>query len=174
MDGVIANFTKQACKYMGEPYPATEELADYGWLFDKHGREKCYARLRGHLLWTSIEKFPWADRIIDIVDTESRGDWIFLTKPMIDPYCYSGKAEWMMKHYKQHLKKLTIIAEDKARLVRDSKDVLIDDHPKNVASWRMAGGTPYYWTEVGDQYNPQMIEERLNNLRQTLIQIRES
>jgi len=174
MDGVIANFTKGACKVLGEPYPETEDLSDYGWLFTKHGEAKCYSRIKGHLLWTSLEKFPWADKLIDIVDTESRGDWIFLTKPMIDPWCYSGKAEWMMKHYRRYLKRLTIIGEDKSLLVKDRKDVLIDDHPKNVKNWVDAGGSVFHWTEVGDKFDPEAIDSRLETLRQTLIQIRES
>lgn len=172
MDGVIANFTKQACKTMGEPYPATEELADYGWLFRKYGDASCYKRLKGHLFWSSIEKFPWADELIDIVDEESKGNWIFLTKPMIDQYCYSGKAEWMMNHYRKYLKKLTIIAEDKSNLVRGPRDVLIDDHPKNVDLWSKAGGPTIFWTEVGDQYDPEKIKLRLTKLRESLQRIK--
>jgi hypothetical protein len=174
MDGVITNFTKAACKLMGEPYPSNEQLADYGWLFRKCGDAKCYSRLKGHLFWTSMEKFPWADELIDIVDTESKGNWIFLTKPMIDPYCYSGKAEWIMKHYRSHLNKLTIIGADKSLLVKNNKDVLIDDHPKNVANWTNAGGSTFQWVEARDDTDPLSIKVRLGNVKLFLNQIQNS
>jgi 5'(3')-deoxyribonucleotidase len=175
MDGVLVNFTKAACKLLGEPYPQDEKtLTDYGWLFRKVGDAKCYSRLKGHHFWATLEKFPWADELIDIVDTESKGNWIFLTKPMIDAYCYSGKAEWIMKNYRSYLNKLTIIGADKSLLVKDHKDVLIDDHPKNVANWKEAGGSIIHWTELGDEHNPDAVKERLNQVRQQLIQIRES
>lgn len=171
MDGVIANFTKSACKVLGEQYPENDVLADYGWLFEKAGDAKCYSRIKGHLFWASIEKFPWADELIDIVDTESKGDWIFLTKPMIDPYCYSGKAEWMMKHYRKYLNKLTIIGADKSLMVKNAKDVLIDDHPKNVKNWSDAGGSIYHWIEVRDDTSPISISERLADVKQFLNKI---
>ncbi len=174
VDGVIGNFTKQACKTMGEYYPSTEELADYGWLFEKYGDGACYKKLKGHLFWTTIEKFPWADELVDIVDKESRGNWAFLTKPMVDQYCYSGKAEWIMQHYRKHLNKLIILNGDKSLMVKNHKDVLIDDHPKNVAQWEAAGGTKIHWVEVGDQFDPEIVKARLENIRQQLIKIRES
>lgn len=170
LDGVITNFTKQSCKALGEIYPATEELADYGWLFNKYGDATCYKKLKGHLFWVTMEKFPWADKLIDIVNEETKGNWIFLTKPMVDPYCYSGKAEWIMHHYRKYLNKLTIIGADKANFVRSNKDVIIDDHPKNVANWAAAGGTPIKWVEIGDQFDSAQVETRLENIR-TQLQI---
>lgn len=174
MDGVIANFTKQACKVLGEPYPADKELADYGWLFAKYGDPTCYKRIKGHLFWTSIEKFPWSDELIDIVDEETKGNWIFLTKPMIDPYCYSGKAEWLMNNYRRHLNKLCIVGADKSNLVRNPKDVLIDDHPKNIGLWEKAGGSTIFWTEIGSDFDQEKVKERLLNTRNRLQQIRTS
>lgn len=174
MDGVTANFIKSACKMLGEPYPEAQESTEYDWLFLKYGREKCHATIRGHYFWATLEKFPWTDELIDIVDTESKGNWMFLTKPMIDPYCYSGKAEWVMKYYRQHFKRLTIIPASKSLLARTSKDVLIDDHPKNISEWNAAGGTGIRWVELGDKFNPDEVRIRLDNLRKTLIQIRES
>ncbi len=174
IDGVLANFTKQACKTMGEPYNATEELSDYGWLFRKFGDAACYKKLKGHLFWTSIEKYPWADELVRIVDKESKGNWAFLTKPMVDQYCYSGKAEWVMTHYRRHLNRLIILNGDKSLMVKDRKDVLIDDHPKNVARWEAAGGTKIHWVEVGSEYDNSSIQARLESIKQQLIQIRES
>lgn len=174
IDGVIANFTKSACKTMGVPYDAKAELSDYGWLFRQCGDAACYKKIKGHLFWTSIEKFPWADELVDIVDRESKGNWAFLTKPMVDQYCYSGKAEWVMAHYRKHLQRLIILNGDKSLMVRDRKDVLIDDHPKNVSQWEAAGGTKIHWIEVGDQYDSGVIKLRLENIRQQLIQIRET
>lgn len=169
MDGVVANFTKAACKVLDEPYPADQHLNDYGWLFEKHGDARCYSKIKGHLLWTSIEKFPWSDDLVHLVDKVSDGNWIFLTKPMIDPWCYSGKAEWIMKNYRSYLKKLTIIGEDKSMFVRNKDDILIDDHPKNIKNWLDAGGSTFHWTEYGAQYNPEEVQKRLYDLEQFLL-----
>lgn len=172
MDGVIANFTKQACKTMGEPYPSEHVFTNYSWLFDKHGKHSCYKRMKGHLFWTSVEAFPWATDMINMVDEESKGNWMFLTKPMVDPYCYSGKAEWVMKYARQHLDKLCIIAADKSNVVRDKKDVLIDDKIGNIESWNAAGGTGYFWEEISDDFNTEAVESRLLQLRKTLQEIK--
>ena len=174
MDGVTANFMKSACRILNEPYPATEENLVYDWLFVKHGREKCHALIRGHDFWAHLEKYPWTDELIDIVDTESRGNWMFLTKPMKDPWCYSGKMEWVMRNYKRHWNRVTIIPQPKSLLASSKKDVLIDDHPKNISEWNEAGGTGVRWVELGDKFNPDEARIRLDNLRKTLIQIRES
>ena len=96
----------------------------------------------------------------------------FLTKPMLDPWCYSGKAEWITKHYRKYLNKLVILNGDQELVVRSKKDYLIDDHPKNIKRWADAGGSFFHWTELGDLHNPDVVKERLKNLRQELIQLR--
>lgn len=168
MDGVIANFTKQACKVMGEPYPSNTVFKDYSWVFDKHGKHSCYKRMKGHHFWLEVEPFPWTQKLIDIVDKESDGNWMYLTKPMVDPFCYSGKAEWIMKHRRNTLDKLTIIGSGKHHVARNVFDVLIDDKIGNCEDWTKAGGSAYFWEEISDDYDPEFVQQRLKHLTQYL------
>jgi len=149
---------------MGEPYPSNYVFKTYSWVFDKYGKHSCYKRMRGHLFWTSIEKFPWAERLINIVDRTTNGDWVFLTKPMADPWCFSGKAEWIHKHFPQHDKRLVICAANKANFARNQYDVLIDDKIENVQDWEKAGGTPLFWQEISDDYDPKGVDFVLDNV----------
>jgi len=164
MDGVIANFTKQGAKVMGEPYPSKFVFRQYSWIFDKHGKSSCYKRMKGHLFWTEIESFPWTQQLIDLIDKETNGDWMYLTKPMVDAYCYSGKAEWIMKHRRETLNKLCIIGAGKHNVVRDVKDILIDDKIENCQDWVKAGGSAYFWEEISDDFDPAIVQQRLEHL----------
>ena len=161
LDGVIVNFTKQGCKVMGEPYPSNFVFSHYSWLFDKYGKHSCYKRMKGHPFWTTMEKFPWSDRLIKMVDTVTEGNWIFLTKPMADPYCYSGKAEWIRTHYPRYEKKLVICAANKNNFARNQFDVLIDDKIENITDWNTAGGTGLFWQELSDDIDNQILESQL-------------
>lgn len=168
LDGVLVNFTKAACKQMGEPYPSKLVFPSYSWIFDKYGKHSCYKRMRGHHFWTGMEKYPWADRIVDLVDDFAKGKWTFLTKPMRDPYCFSGKAEWIMKNYPMHMDKLTIISGPKKEFVRSRFDILIDDKPENISEWKEAGGSPFYWHEISDDMDQSFVDERLEKLEEHL------
>lgn len=149
---------------MGEPYPSQTVFDNYSWIFDKYGKHSCYKRMQGHLFWTSMEKFPWSDRLIQIVDKATEGNWVFLTKPMADPYCYSGKAEWIRKHYPQFSNKLCIVAAPKMYFARDQYDILIDDKPSNIDEWKIAGGTPLLWQEISADFDPKGVDFVLDNL----------
>jgi len=169
LDGVLVNFTKAACKKMGEPYPSKLVFPSYSWIFDKYGKQSCYKRLRGHHFWVEMEKYPWADKLVSLVDELSDGNWMFLTKPMRDPYCFSGKAEWLMKHYPQYMDRLTIISGPKEEFVRNMYDILIDDKPENIQEWSKSGGSPFYWHEVSDDIDDEVIEERLEKLKKHIL-----
>lgn len=166
-DGVICAFTKSACRVMGEPYPSNYTFHNYSWLFDKKGRQNCYKAMRGHDFWSTMELFPWAKDMVDIVNKTTNGNWYFLTKSMSnDHQCLSGKSEWLHKHFPNYTDRLCVLSGGckKSIFVRGKKDVLIDDCLYNCHDWRNNGGSIYFWEEVSMDYNKLLIDKRLEHL----------
>lgn len=172
LDGVLANFTKAACAQLGEPYPSNYVFEDYSWLFDKYGDAKCYSKLRGHLYWETLELYPWAHELVEIVKESNPDEWMFLTKPMADPFCFSGKYSFVKKHFPKYANKLTIISGRKDSFVRDERDILIDDYTKNINLWEQAGGSTFFWKEISDDFDKTLVDERLKSLKEKLQSVK--
>ena len=153
VDGVIANWSKSICEKLKVEYPKNTTFPYQRWLAEKINVNDIFPHTDTFEFWESLEKFPWSDRLVNLVN-DTGIEWRFLTKPMENPNCYAGKAAWIMKHYPKHLGKLWIVNGTKSAICRDSGDLLIDDDiEKNIIEWSDAGGTPFYWKEMTDDYS---------------------
>ena len=181
LDGVIANFAKRVVVDMwGEKLPENSYIDSFQ--IDKvYGKTKreFYKSCDGFDFWHGIEKYPWADDLVEIVDESMKGNWKFLTSPMRNDGCFSGKAAWVRRYFPKHFSKLIIcgLGGDhnnevsrlrKAVLCRSENDYLIDDSPKNIAPWRSAGGSYYYWEEVTSDFDLEVIDRRLEHISMDL------
>lgn len=165
IDGVLANFSKSACKACGVEYPQSG-LFDDSWLDELVG-DKLYARCRGEVFWANLEIYPWAQQIVEAVDS-SGIDWRFITKPMQDPGSYSGKYLWIKKHFPKHAEKLWIINGSKAFACDGPNSLLIDDMRKNLDAWANRGGSVYEWKEVTPDWPTVLINKRIEDIKDLL------
>lgn len=172
MDGVLANFTKAACSQLNIEYPKEKVFDGTNQWLDNTVKEKfgnigyLWAKCQGHKFWVDIEPYPWAYRIHQLVKSYDP-DFKYLTKPSCDGGCYSGKYDWIQKHFGDANQRLCLINGDKSILANGFGDVLIDDNLKNITSWKKRGNV-FFWHEVTDDYPYPLIEEKLKNLDNSL------
>ena len=164
IDGVLANWTKSVAFINGVVYQRNKIYRSYE-LDTQIGRELIDKAMYTPGFWLNLEKFPWSDELVHLVDITCP-TWRFLTKANNDAQCYGNKAVWLENAYPQYVERLVICRGEKTFACKPG-DILIDDHPTNVKEWNNAGGQGYHWLEMGDEfdYHPQM-----NNLRKFLLE----
>jgi 5'(3')-deoxyribonucleotidase len=162
LDGVIANFSKGACELLNIQYPEKREFKQWDELFVNVPKPIFYSKIKGHDFWENLELYPYANKLVTMIDDISKGNWSFLTKPMIDPGCYSGKCAWVQKHFNKHIGKLIIVNGDKSVCCKGANDVLIDDAPKNIISWANAGGHAIRWVEKTDDFDMSWYQNKID------------
>lgn len=166
LDGVLANFCKAAAEKMGRHYPQEPFAVPNLWLDDD--KKALWKSCRGHDFWVNIEPFPWAKKLIRIVNSNCN-DWRFITKPSVDAGAYSGKFEWITKHTKGAVKEgtryLWLVNGCKSYACTGPHHLLIDDNDENCAKWKEAGGTVYQWTEISANWPEKEVEKRLLEIK---------
>lgn len=125
LDGVIADFkthitTQNKLKPDGE---IDWYALDYQW-------------------WATMPAFKGARAFYDKLRT-----WApvkFLTKPVLNEGCFSGKAAWIKSFVPERgrwaLEDLIILPGDTKHLLARPDRILIDDRENNIETWREAGG----------------------------------
>lgn len=144
MDGVIADFMGQLCKYHNRPSPYLD-AANYG-VWDTETLwgitvKEFWAPIKedSEHFWKTIPKTPEADEIVRLA-TQYFGEEniAILTAPSDDEGAVPGKRKWMKKHFPQFEKRM-IFGSAKEFLAAPYR-TLIDDRDKNVEAFRKAGG----------------------------------
>lgn len=155
-DSVLVDLIKSTCQKLNINYPSNQILG-YGWILkelEKEGKDisECYKVWEQEDIWENTEIFPWAQKLVNLVYSYDP-NFMFVTKPIYSPNCYSGKFKWTQKHFPQFLDKLIILNGSKSILVKNKDDLLIDDNPENIREWENAGGSIFYWPEVTSDYD---------------------
>ncbi len=131
LDGVLADFELHA--QQEKKYTPTGKIdydaLDYKW-------------------WSTMPAFDGAKEFYDAA--RKMGVVKFLTGPIANEECFSGKAHWVQtfvpERGKKILKDLIICASaDKAYLARPNH-ILIDDRIDNIKAWQAAGGIGIHHT----------------------------
>ncbi|MDD9899896.1 MAG: hypothetical protein OXT65_02835 [Alphaproteobacteria bacterium] len=95
-----------------------------------------------HNWWASMPEFDGARNFLD--DIKSIAPFKFLTGPMLNDGCFSGKAAWMKKFRPDRDKfavmDLIICPSKDKHLLAGPTRILIDDRESNCNDWREAGG----------------------------------
>ena len=118
--------------------------------------------------WKNIPKLPWSDELIEMVDHTSNGKWSFLTKGPKQSFAWSGKMEWIKKHYPRHFDKL-IICVEKSRLA-SHRHCLIDDYDINVNEFKKAGGEVIHFPSyLGPHFTREQLEDPVQYVVQKML-----
>jgi len=175
LDGVLFNFNKMCAKFADIEYPSNHAFTQEGFWIHQFMSEDDFHKMvmSKEEFWADLEPFPWADKMIDIADEVTEGNWYFLTTQSPVPECFSGKAKSIHKHFadRDGLRKL-IICKHKELLCHGGHDFLIDDLDKNINNWKKAGGSYFQWQEVTDDFDPKKISDRLASLKVYLTSIK--
>ena len=148
IDGVLSGFVTQAAANHGIPTPK-----DY---FPENFLDKVipdpaifWSKAYGHDFWANLPLHPWANDLVNTLE-ESGVPWVFLTKASKDVGFYSGRYEWINKHFPQHVDKLWIVRGNKHLLARSNR-LLIDDLSRNTIPWAESGGLAFQWRELAPE-----------------------
>lgn len=109
--------------------------------------------------WENLEKYKWSDALINLVHTQTKGNWCFLTKSSKSPQCFYGKALWIEKHYPMFSDRLIVTRPDKSKSCTGKNDLLIDDYELNIERWNKVG-ISYKWVEVTNDCPSEEIKRR--------------
>jgi len=140
MDGVIANFYAGVTAVTGHAEPRELALQDM---------EDTMASFAGTDFFYKLPKYEQADQLIAMVNKMTNGDWYILSSPL--KYDREGsakyKAAWVKKYLNIQPKGMHFTG-DKAQFATQpdgTPNILIDDYPKYLNSWKEKNG-------IGVQY----------------------
>jgi cytidylate kinase len=140
MDGVIANFYAGVTRVTGHEEPRDMALQDI---------EDTMASFKGTDFFYKLPKYEQTDQLIAMVNAATKGDWYILSSPL--KYDREGsakyKAAWIRDKLKIQPKEMHFMS-DKAQFATQpdgTPNILIDDYPKYLNSWKDKGG-------IGVQY----------------------
>jgi 5'(3')-deoxyribonucleotidase len=158
MDGVISNFNHEIVKLFGlDP----TKVIDTWEVHETIGcpKEEVYKRMAeaGHDMWASMKPYERAKELIDVC--KKYGELTICTAPTMDPYCASGKTEWLQKFFGKYFRDYAITP--KKEKLANPFTVLIDDHDKNIKKFHDRGGKvilfPQIWNS-GRTYEGDKVE----------------
>ena len=140
MDGVLANFYAGVTRVTGHEEPRDMALQDI---------EDTMASFKGTDFFYKLPKYEQADQLIAMVNAATGGDWYILSSPL--KYDREGSAKYKAAWVRDKLKiqpKEMHFQSDKAQFATQpdgTPNILIDDYPKYLNSWKDKGG-------IGVQY----------------------
>lgn len=147
MDGVIASFVDGVYEVFSvkeDPYQKAENWGNW-YVQDILGipSETFYGRL-GYDFWASLPKTKEADEIVQcVVDTFGAKNVRICTTPITQGGCYSGKFDWILRHY-PFLRRSLVTTKRKYELARPDR-VLVDDSDVNIDEFNAAGGKTFLY-----------------------------
>lgn len=142
MDGVLADFVRGYREHVGICIKVMNKMYDDNVYPD---RNHVWEKTRDGNFWKSLPKMPEADIIIETVFSHwHENDINILTAPVrCDPSCPTQKLEWVKAHTNIKPENFNAVHRSRKKefaCVGGKPNLLIDDHEKNIAEWREAGG----------------------------------
>lgn len=135
MDGVLSNFNAKIQELFG-----TDTVIDAWDVHKSLGvpKSEVYRRMEeaGHDMWASMKPYERGGELVRLC--QKFGEVSICTAPTMDPYCASGKTEWLQKFFGKSFRDYHI-TPNKHKLANPMA-VLIDDHDKNIKAFSDASG----------------------------------
>jgi len=110
-----------------------------------------------------MDVLPWGKRLYDALN--NLGDVIFLTSPADSSPCWSGKVEWVQKHFGKDCE--IMIGKNKWRCSTPNS-YLVDDSKHKVLDFRKGAGNAYIWP---NQYKLMDGDQDVNGVIEKLVKI---
>lgn len=131
--------------------------------------EHFYKNVNAEELFSSLDEFPTATRLLDIV-LRFAGRYTLLSSPLNHDVAGSirGKKIWLAKHPEIHSSNAIFESrKDQFAMSNGKPNVLIDDSNSNITKWNNAGG-------IGILYdaNKHPLSVVVNGLKETIAIIR--
>lgn len=166
LDGVLANFTKAACKHFQVNYPIQERRLFTNWLTKVGGIAKTEVDnlMNNYEYWYNMEQYSYTKDLVELCK-ELADEVYILSKPMNHEFCYAAKINWCIDTLGLNRKQLIITEAPKHLLAHDYTDILIDDKVEMIEKWIIAGGEGYWWQElVENEHTDTLAKYRFKKL----------
>ena len=137
MDGVLCNFVDSAAKLHGKDASlVTHWGIDECWgLTEDEFWEPIHRQ--GRSFWYNLEKYPWTDELISLVESYAKDVYI-CTTPCRDPDSLKGKLEWIQDKLPPKYASRYIMTGHK-QLMSKPDTLLIDDSDANIDKFLRGG-----------------------------------
>lgn len=167
LDSVLVNFVKGSLFALGvteytippnepnmERWPGVNvSVRDFWKAIDKTESE----------FWLNLEKYDYADELVDY--SLSKGQVFFLTSPSRNPYCLSGKAMWLQRHFPKLTRK--VIYTPAKYLCAAPNRILVDDSLHKVKPFIDHGGRAVLFPQPYNVAWNQFVESKLSTIDYT-------
>ena len=134
MDQVLVNFLGGARRALGKEFNDAElGTNEHKWLFLATVQE----------FWFHLEWMPGAQMLWNVIRGYNTHILSACPDGMLMPLCPDEKKRWCVQHLGISSDRVqTVMREDKHKfaMLDGRPQLLIDDHPRNVAEWIAAGG----------------------------------
>jgi 5'(3')-deoxyribonucleotidase len=111
--------------------------------------------------WANLPKTPWADELMELILTKySKDEICFLTKPVMDPNCASGKMRWFKKHYSR----FKFLIGTSKKFCAGPNRILLDDSEENVDEFTAHGGLGVLFPRIWNREHH--IKDPMTKMRQ--------
>ena len=148
LDGVLVDWVNGMREYVGYPPsaydcfrkdPSTLSHENMNVIFGGKEFLDKTMRERPPEFWYNLQKFPWADLLINSIKAEF--NTAFLTKPGKNPHAASGKLQWQLDLYPT----IPIVQTADKYLCASPNKVLIDDDSYQLSRFEKWGGLAIKW-----------------------------
>lgn len=169
LDGVVVDWIGGCCKSVGlndiQKEENKERLKNGDRVYDILGitEKEMWDRINddGEKWWINLEILPWGKKLYK--ELNKVGDVCFLSSPSENSNSFSGKAEWIKKHFG----KCPFLLGEPKQFCAMKESVLIDDSKWKVDLFREWGGNAYIWP---NQYR--LLENNnVDNVIEKLVKI---
>lgn len=162
MDGVVSDFDRGAQEWYGKKIPEGEPR-EWNYKYDQRPyefndwfgmSEKGFWAGLGEAFWANLPKTPWADELVEWLESLFPGRVVFLSSPPIKwgSSGASGKQAWINKHYPTIFQEGRVILTQSKYLLARPGALLIDDCEHYVDTFWSNGGevvmVPQPWNDL--------------------------
>lgn len=137
MDGVLADFMRQACKYHDRQY-IPEQITNYNF-YEMWGLtdDEFWKPMQGYDFWAKIEMYDYAPKFLK--ELREIAPVTICTAPIRDKYCISGKLHWLESNLQ--IPTCDVVFANKKWLLANDRNILIDDSQAKIDKFHEHGGT---------------------------------
>jgi hypothetical protein len=170
VDGVLANFTAHAAKYLDNlVLPLPEDGIFEESMIERHFvQEVLWDVCAGDAFWSGVPSYDWAWNYFAAAMRLSDSKVYFLgAANKVDADSWRGKANWIHARYGEYGLNHLMMSLDKRNLVliaSKSSDILVTAVKAEVEPWNRCGGSALLFPEI-DPRSPrcaELVGARLN------------